>query len=159
MWRRPRRPSKDPPNGCECSRDIPGLVTLIVAVLTLATLRRSHHVRSNRAAFAGCEKVLLCIRERLYRLRLFQPTKVRALCQPRTSSPQRASVRGAGFQTRENASSCHDRATLPQPALAPMRTPNFATSTTAGRPPLSCFVWGHGFTACRKKSPLGRSGL
>ena len=32
------------------------------------------------------------------------------LCQPRTSSPQRASVRGAGFQTRENALSPNDRA-------------------------------------------------
>jgi hypothetical protein len=52
------------------------------------------------------------------------------LCQPRTS------VRGAGFQTRENPSSCNGR------ALALVRTAN--------EPPLSYFVSGHDLNSLRK---------
>src|ERR1700683_379226 len=44
------------------------------------------------------------------------------------------------------------------PSLAPVRTPSFATSTTADEPPLSGFVSGHGFSRAanmKRMRPLG----
>jgi hypothetical protein len=54
-------------------------------------------------------------------------------CERSIKSAENLASPDAGFQTRENVSACNDGATPPQRALAPVRTPNFANSTTAGR--------------------------
>jgi hypothetical protein len=61
----------------------------------------------------------------------------RDLCQPRTLG------RGAGFQTRENALSCNDRALalVRMPQAAQSTRTFFVTSTTAGRKHHHTYIW------------------